>query len=179
MKSILIMISTLLLAACGAASSDQNSASQRPAQSRATAASTETGSYEVKVTRDGKAVASYSQTVARPTALFDDGSIMIFLGSPDNKHILTVTLQAAMAGAYPLAPEADAPKQNEAKLEFMTEIADPPMVLIASNGELKMDKFDQKYCSGSFIVAGTDVRGVKFTIEGSFSNIGVKKPAEK
>jgi hypothetical protein len=178
MKFVLIMVSTLLLAGCDAASSDHNSATRSPAQSPATAAKTETARFEVKVTKSGQEFASYRQIGERTAVMYDGASVMIFLGSPDNKQHLTVTLEAAKAGAYPLAPEEAAPKQNEAKLEFISENADPP-VLIASKGELNLDKLDDKYCSGSFTGAGTDIRGVMFTLEGSFSNMGVKTIAEK
>ena len=178
MKSVLMIISTLLLAACGAAPPDQNSATRSPGQLPATSEKAATARFEVKVTRSGQEFASYRQAGERTTVMYDGDSIMVFLGSPDNKQHLTVTLQATKAGAYPLAPEDAAPKQNEAKLEFISENADPP-VLVASKGELKLDKLDEKYCSGSFTGSGTDIRGVMFTLEGSFSNMGVKTIAEK
>ena len=177
MKVTLIVIAILLLTACSSASSGQQTANQSSTSKAAQGAKTGDARYEVKVMRNGAGLASYSQTGSRPTTLYDGRSMIMFLNSPDDKHILTVSLQAARAGAYPLATEGGAPKQDEARLEFMSENA--PVVLIAEKGELKIEEFDEKTCSGTFAGTGTDIKGVKFAIEGSFSNMGVKNVAGK
>lgn len=118
-------------------------------------------------------MASYKQVGARGVgAIFDGKLLQMYLASPDNKHVLTVDIKGTKAGVYPLTTQYEPAKPGEARLNFMTEV---PPVLIPGSGEVKLVEFSEMSCSGSFTGTGTDIKGAKFSIEGSFSNVVVKK----
>lgn len=127
--------------------------------------------YEVNVTKNGTELAAYKQVGARSaSASFDGDLVQIILASPDNQHVLTIDIQAAQAGTYPLAPQYDAPKAGQARLNFLT--AAPP-ALIPAVGEVTLSEFTEQFCSGSFTGTGTDIKGDTFSIEGNFSKLVV------
>jgi hypothetical protein len=177
MKVTWILIAVLLLSGCGAASSGQNTGKPNSARSSAQSAKTDAPGYEVKVIRNGAELASYSHTGPRAVALYDGQSFMMFFASNDNKDVLTVAIQGVQEGVYSLPADTGAPKQGEARLELIDE--KELLVLIPGKGELKLDKFAENQCSGSFTGTGIDIKGVPFSIEGKFSNVTVKGVAEK
>jgi hypothetical protein len=177
MKVTLIMIAILLLSGCGAASSRQNTDNPNSARSSAQSAKADEPGYEVKIMRKGAEFASYSHSGPRAVALYDGQSFMMFFASNDNKDVLTVAIQGVQEGAYSLPADNGAPKQGEARLDFIDE--KELLVLIPDKGELKLEKFTEKQCSGSFTGTGIDIKGVPFSIEGKFSNLTVKDVEEK
>jgi hypothetical protein len=137
------------------------------------AVKTDDAFYEVKVTKNGAELASYKQVGARGVgAIFDGKLIEMYLASPDNKHVLTIDIEGSKTGVYPLPAQYETAKAGEARLNFMTEA---PPALIPGKGEVKLNEFSETSCSGSFAGTGTDIKGAKFSIEGSFSKLVVKK----
>lgn len=174
MKDIntLLLFVTLLSIACGGSLPGSGGANQVSERSSTQAAKTEDAAYEVKVTKNGAALASYNDKGPRGVAMFDGKMLLMYLASRDNKHVLTVEIHGSKTGVYPLAKQYDPAKSGEARLNFMTE---GPPALIPAKGELKLDEFGETSCSGSFTSTGTDIKGAKFSIEGSFSKLVVKK----
>lgn len=164
MKLFLVLISALLLAVC-----DQTSSSSK------TESLAESG-FEVKVTLNGAEFAAYSVSGNRTLAMNDTGVLTLFLSSNDNKNVLTLEIQGTNTGTYPFPSNDAAPKQGQARMELMHD--EKPPVRIATEGAVKLEKFGDNQCSGSFRGTGTDYEGGKFTIEGSFTNLGVKNVAE-
>lgn len=170
-SNLILLLLTFLCTACGGAVSSLSVTKQAAAsvQTAKTAAS----NFEVKVMKNGTELASYQQIGARgASALFDGKAVLLLLASPDNKHVLTIDLQGAKAGDYPLAMQYEPAKPGEARLNFMTE---GPPALIPATGVVKLDEFNENYCSGSFTSTGTDIKGAPFSIEGKFSKLVVKK----
>jgi len=129
--------------------------------------------YEVKVTKNGAELAAYKRVGARGgSATFAGSLIQIILASPDNQHVLTIDIRAAQAGTYPLAPQYEAPKAGQSRLDFLTVV---PPALIPAVGEVKLSEFTEQFCSGSFTGTGTDIKGATFSIDGSFSKLVVTK----
>ena len=169
----LILFMALLLAGCGGSAPADGGTNQGSDRLSTQAVKADDSRWEVNVTRNGAVVASYKQVGARGVgAIFDGKLIQMYLASPDNKNVLTVDIQGARAGVYPLATQYEAAKLGEARLNFMTEA---PPALIPAKGEVKLDEFSETSCSGSFTGTGTDIKGAKFSIEGSFSKLVAKK----
>ncbi len=176
MKTILLMMVSLGLAACNATST-----SSTPTEKSVATASEQTtnvnAGYEIKVKRNGLEVATFGNKGTRPAALLDEGTLTIMLGSPDNKHTLTIDLKAAKAGTYPLAADGKAAQPGEVRIDLLTEATMES--LIATKGEFKLSEYDGKTCSGAFNVTGADIKGAPFSIEGSFTKMGVRTAAGK
>lgn len=169
---LIFLFVTFLLTACGS-SAPGNSGTNPFSDRSSTQAVKEDSRWEVKVTKNGVELASYKQVGARGVgAIFDGKLIQMYLASPDNKHVLTVDIQGSKAGVYPLATQYEPAKLGEARLNFMTEA---PPALIPAKGEVKLDEFSETSCSGSFTGTGTDIKGAKFTIDGTFSKLAVGK----
>ncbi len=171
--NLLILVVTFLFTACGGsvpADRGTSPVSDRPSTQ---AVKTEDSHWEVKVTKNGAVLASYMQAGARGVgAIFDGKLIQMYLASPDNKHVLSIDIQGSKAGVYPLPTQYETAKAGEARLNFMTEA---PPALIPGKGEVKLNEFSETSCSGSFAGTGTDIKGAKFSIEGSFSKLAVKR----
>ena len=176
MKTTLIVMVALLVTACGTASFGQKEVNRNPSFSSAPGAAAGEAKYEVRVIRNDAELASYDHSGPRAVALHDGQSFEMFFASNDNKKVLTVAIQGANAGSYPLPSHTGAPKQGEARLEFRND--SDPLVLIPIKGELKLETYADKRCSGSFTGVGTDLNGVKFSIEGRFINLTVKNVEE-
>jgi hypothetical protein len=171
--NLLILFLTFLFTSCGGTAPADGGKNQVSNRSSTLAVETEDSGWEVKVTKNGAELASYKQVGARGVgAIFDGKLIQMYLASPDNKHVLMIDIQGSKTGFYPLPTQYEAAKAGEARLNFMTE---GPPALIPAKGEVKLDEFSETSCSGSFTGTGTDIKGAKFTIEGSFSNLVVKK----
>lgn len=166
MKLFLVLFSALLLAVCD----------QTPSSSSSKTETRGEPGFEVKVMLDGAEFAAYRVSGNRTLAMNDSGVLTLFLSSNDNKNILTINIQGTNPGNYPLPSNYDAPKQGQARMELMHD--ETPPVRIATEGEVKLEKFGNNQCSGSFKGTGTDYQGGKFSIEGSFTNLGVKTVAE-
>ena len=174
MKFAVVLISALLLNTCGQETSNPTTpGNDATSSSKQTEARGDAG-YEVRAMLNDAELASYKYSGSKAVALNDGESLTMFLYSNDNKNVLTVTIQGTKAGNYPLRG-FEAPKPGEARLELMHD--DKPPVRIATNGEVRLDKLANDLCSGSFKGTGTDINGGKFSIEGSFTNMGVKAPA--
>ena len=167
MKYQAIMLVTLLFTACGVSVPDSGGGKNQVSDPSSTqAVKTDSSGWEVKVTKNGAELASYKQVGARGVgAIFDGKLIQMYLASPDNRHVLTLDIQGAKAGVYPLATQYEPAKPGEARLNFMTEA---PPALIPAKGEVKLDEFSETSCSGSFTGTGADIKGAKFTIDGTF-----------
>lgn len=171
--NLLILFVTFLLTSCGGSAPADGGKNQVSDRSSTQPVKTDDSGWEVRVTKNGAELASYKQVGARGVgAIFDGKLIQMYLASPDNKHVLTVDIQGSKAGFYPLPTQYESAKAGEARLNFMTE---GPPALIPAKGEVKLDEFNETSCSGSFTGTGTDIKGAKFTIEGSFSKLVVKK----
>ncbi len=170
MKLAVVLIAALLVAVCDQPGS--NTTGVGPASSSANAETQAESGFAVKVTLNGAEFASYRISGPRTLVLNDGGVLTMFLSSNDNKNILTLHIQGTSTGTYPLPAHDGAPKQGEARMELMHD--DKPPVRIPTEGEVRLEKFDNNQCSGSFKGTGTDYQGGKFVIEGSFSNLGVK-----
>jgi hypothetical protein len=171
--NLLILFVTFLFTACGGAAPADGGTNRVSNQSSTQAVKTDDSGWEVKVTKNGADLASYKQVGARGVgAIFDGKLLQMYLASPDNKHVLTIDIEGSKTGVYPLPTQYEAAKPGEARLNFMTEA---PPALIPGKGEVKLDEFSETSCSGSFTGTGTDINGAKFTIEGSFSKLVVKK----
>lgn len=175
MKNIdsMILFVTILLTACGGGVAPGNGVTNQSDRSSTQAVKTDSSGWQVKVTKNGAELASYKQVGARGVGAIVDGKlIQMYLASPDNRHVLTIDIQGSKAGVYPIATQYEPAKPNEARLDFMTEA---PPALIPAKGEVRLDEFSETSCSGTFNSTGTDINGAKFSIEGSFSNLVVKK----
>ncbi len=175
MKNItpLTLVVTFLFTSCGGSAPGNGVTNQVSERSSTQSVKTEDSGWEVKVTKNGAELASYKQVGARGVgAIFDGKLIQMYLASPDNKHVLTIDIQGSKAGVYPLSTQYEAAKAGEARLNFMTEA---PPAIIPAKGEVKLDQFNETSCSGSFTGTGTDIKGARFSIEGSFSKLVVKK----
>jgi len=170
----LVLLVALLHAACGSVSQGGGVVTNQVSERSPTQAlKTDDSLYEVKVTKNGDVLATYNQKSSRGVgALFDGKLIQMYLASPDNKHVLMIDIQGSKAGVYPLPTQYEAAKAGEARLNFMTEA---PPALIPDKGEVKLDEFSETSCSGSFTGTSTDIKGAKFSIEGRFSKLAVKK----
>ena len=175
MKFAVVLISALLLAACGQMTSNPKDAGVNSKSSSSKTEGREESGFEVKVMLDGAELAAYRVSGARTLALNDGGVLTLFLSSNDNKNHLTLHLQGTNTGTYPLPSNDAPPKQGQAKMEFMHD--ETPPMRIPTEGEVKLEKFGDNQCSGTFRGTGTDIKGGKFSIEGSFSNLGVKTVA--
>ncbi len=172
MKLAVVLISTLLLAVCDQTTSKPKDTGVDAKSSSSNTENTEEPGFNVKVMLDGAELAAYRVSGARTLALNDEGVLTLFLSSNDNKNVLTLEIQGTKTGTYPIPSHDGAPKQGEAKMQLLHD--DKPPVRIPTAGEVKLDKFGNNLCSGSFKGTGTDIEGGKFSIEGSFSNLGVK-----
>jgi hypothetical protein len=175
MKLAVLLISALLLATCGETPSNPETTSVEPNSSSTKTEAREDARFEVKVMLNGTELASYKQSGPRIVVLNDGESLTMFLSSPDNKNVLTLVIQGTKAGNYPLPFHDGAPKPGEARLELMHD--DKPPVRIATDGEVRLETLTKNLCSGSFKGTGTDINGGKFSIEGSFLNMGVQTEA--
>ncbi len=170
---VALIVMVLFVTACGGSVPGAGVTTQVPEQSPAQAVQSDASGYDVNVTKNGTELAAYQQVGARGGgATFDGNLIQIILASPDNQHVLTIDIQAAQAGTYPLAPQYEAAKPGQSRLNFLTEA---PPALIPAVGEVKLSEFTEQFCSGSFTGTGTDIEGATFSIEGSFSKLVVTK----
>lgn len=172
MKFVLVLIAALSLAVCGQTTSTPRTNSTSSAKQ--TEAAQDAG-YQVRATLNGAELASYNYSGSKNVALNDGEALTLFLYSNDNKNVLTLVIQGTKVGNYALPGNDGTPKPGEARLELMHD--DKPPVRIATSGEVRLETLTDNRCSGSFKGTGTDINGGKFSIEGSFTNMGVGRPA--
>ena len=175
MKFAIVLIYALWLAACGQTTSSSTTARNDSTSSSSQTAAREDAGYEVRAMLNGAELASYKYSGSKKVALNDGEALTLFLSSNDNKNIMTLVIQGTKTGTYPLPGNDGAPKPGEARFELMHD--ETPPVRIATNGEVRLETLTDNRCSGSFKGTGTDINGGKFSIEGSFSNMGVGTPA--
>jgi carbon monoxide dehydrogenase subunit G len=120
--------------------------------------------YEVAITRDNSALASYKDGGGRATNA--DGRLTVELNSPDDDYSVVIEVAGAKVGTVPVVAAAS---PGNARLTA----TGPTMMLgaRADAGELKIDELTNTSCSGSFKAK----RGTKYTFEGKFSKIPITR----
>lgn len=167
MNKMLILITTLFLAACGAAPDQTTPSSEPVKQAQGETATGQPSGIDVKVTRNGEPLAAFKS----PSDFYGGAQLVkdhlsIEIRSPDNKWVLTIDVPGAKAGVFPLSGAKEAGKATIILLG-------DDLFVRASAGELKLNEASESFCSGTFTGTGTDTMGNKYSYEGKFSRVKV------
>jgi hypothetical protein len=168
MNKMLLLMATIFLAACASAP-EESPSSESAKQTRGETATNQPSGLEVKVTKNGAALAAFQSASDNGGvgALLGKDDLAIEITSPDRKWVLSIGVSGTKAGVYRLAPLREAGKA----MIILTGGDDDVMMVRAETGELKLSEVSETYCSGSFMGKGTDATGNKYTYEGKFSRI--------
>jgi hypothetical protein len=161
----LLSVPLLLFVACGGRSSSVPASEARDSPS----ASAESGTYEIKVTRNGAVLSSFKSGAGTIDAPLREGRLSIILNNPE-KHYLRIGVPSSKAGVYEMGTPDKA-----AFIQFIDE-SDPqkPLSFSCRKGEVEITECSER-CSGSFNGSATMPDGDEFAASGSFSNVPLQK----
>jgi len=174
-KSILAV--TLLLSACGGVAIDESAASGAGERPAAKAADTAVASStEVKIMKDGEALASYDNTYGEAAVDKEGQTIGLSLNSADNKHTLMLVVEDTKAGVYPL--RGGWGEKDQVSVMFITVVLPTPSLAL-EKGEINITELSDKYCSGTFTATGTSGTKKGYSVEAVFTKLPVVPTAKK
>lgn len=159
------ILALLLVAACGASPADRDRATSAASQSAA--GSARRAEHRVRVAREGTVLAAFHGS--RASAVLDSKHLSIELASADGVHRLAIEVDGAAPGVYPLAPTFESTKAVILLVSHGVPARVSPAV-----GELRLESADG-YCTGSFTGQARDANGYRYTFEGSFSAVPIRR----
>jgi hypothetical protein len=159
------ILALLLVMACGAGPAGrtpETSAGDRPPAAGARGAE-----HRVRVARDGTVLADFHGS--RASAVLDGKHLSIELASADGVHRLAIEVDGAGPGTYPLAPTFES-----TKAVILLVSHGVPGRVSPVEGELRLESADG-YCGGSFTGQARDANGYRYTFEGSFTAVPIRR----
>jgi hypothetical protein len=157
----------MLTAACGAAPPRDELPTREPDRSMGARAVLRP-EHRVRVERNGTVLAAFEGRNAK--AVLDGRHLSIELSSPDGSHRLAIEIDGSGPGVYRLAPTFEPTRA----VVLLVSHGLPGRVSPAE-GELRLDRMDDGYCSGSFTGRATDSHGYGYVFEGTFSAVPIRR----
>jgi hypothetical protein len=171
-----ILFATLLLSACSGGTVDESAASAMDGQPATKTTATVAGSKtEVKIMKDGEALASYDNTYGEAAVDKEGQTIGLSLNSADNKHTLMLVVEDTKAGVYPL--RGGWGEKDQVSVMFITDVLPTPS-LAFEKGEINITELTDKYCSGTFKATGTAGSKKGYSVEAVFTKLPVVPTAK-